>query len=431
MKEISFEQFRQYGRLKRTDMDVTGDGQLEILLILTGLTPNTADVFILSQKQNALSQIFHTRKFGRYALDMEFQQWQNGVLLRWLERNGGSNVRITDLQEEYIRCAAASCDSLSYERYSWEFSFASESEAATNVTITQPLPEGNILRLKEYSYQTGTTLNRQICYDQTGVEWGISRIQPFTILGPEMLILYHWNGQSFEMLSRRETRPKMVITDSSPLNRSIFSGLLHALHGRWRGEKTDPNQIEQDFLHFFGLESPPAVPCGEETPLSLASGYADEIGVEVVRRGQGCRLQAWRQPDWRTIQTLDDIEIIGRFDFPCDPDSIRLTWGDLNGDGAPEAWVSSTQRFQEILRFFQVSPTFEQLGELSGFLREPNFRGVEWEQRGENLLFYTGRPFWNQETCQTFLSCYSSLEHAFDCYEWHSQENRFVSCSPP
>ncbi|GAB4444479.1 MAG: hypothetical protein OHK0041_00790 [Anaerolineales bacterium] len=62
-------------------------------------------------------------------------------------------------------------------------------------------------------------------------------------------------------------------------------------------------------------------------------------------RGQGCRLQAWRQPDWHTIQTLDDIEIIGRFDFPCNPASIRLTWNDLNGDSAPEVWVSSTQQF--------------------------------------------------------------------------------------
>ncbi len=184
--------------------------------------------------------------------------------------------------------------------------------------------------------------------------------------------------------------------------------MLNALHDRWHEGKIDQSHIEQDFLHFFGLEPPAAVPCGGETPLSLASGYAGEIGVEIVIGGQGCRLQAWHQPDWQTIQTLDEIEIIGRFDFPCNPDSIRLDWGDLNGDGAPEAWVSSTQRFQEALRFFQISPTFEPLGELSGFLREPNFRGVEWEQRGGDLLFYTGRPFYLPDILN-LLPCFRTL----------------------
>ncbi|GAB4444474.1 MAG: hypothetical protein OHK0041_00780 [Anaerolineales bacterium] len=254
---LSFEQFQQSSRLKRIDLDVNQDGQQEILLTLTGIAPNTGDFLILSTLQGNLGEMFFTRKFGHYALDMEFHEWHDGVLLRWMEQNGGSNVRINILQEEYIRCAAASCDSLSYERYSWAFSFASESEAATSVTITQPLPEGNTLRLKEYSYQTGTTLNRQICYDQTGVKWGISRIQPFTILGPEMLILYHWNGQSFEMLSRREARPEMVITDSSPLNRSIFSGLLHALHDRWHGEKnrSKPNRTRLSTFFWPGVSA--------------------------------------------------------------------------------------------------------------------------------------------------------------------------------
>lgn len=428
---LSFEQFRQFSRLKRAELDLTGDGQPETLAILTGLAPNTADVFILSQKQNVLSKIFHARKFGRYALDVEFQEWKNGVLLRWIAQNGGSNIRITDLNEEYIRCGADSCASLSYERYSWSFSFVSESESDTTVTITQPLFEGEILTLTQYSYQTGTTLNREMCCDQTGAQWGISRIQPFTLLGPETHTLYRWNGQAFELLSRRETRPKLTIADSAARQDSMFRRLLYALHDRWHEGETDPTQIEQDFLRFLGLEPPSAVPCGGQTSLSLASGYADDIGIEIVIGSQGCRLQAWRQPDWRTIQTLDEIHILGRFDFPCSPDSIRLDWGDLNEDGAPEAWVSSRQQFQETLRFFQISPAFEPLGELSGFLREPNFRGVEWEQRGERLFFYAGRPFWNQETCQTSLSCYSSLEHAFDCYEWQPQESRFVLCPMP
>ncbi len=122
-ESLSFEQFRQHSRLKRAEWDLTGDGQPEILAILTGLRLNTADVFILSRNQNALSKMFQARKFGRYALDIEFHEWQNGVLLRWITQNGGSNVRITDLSEEYIRCAADSCDSLSYQRYFWSFSF--------------------------------------------------------------------------------------------------------------------------------------------------------------------------------------------------------------------------------------------------------------------------------------------------------------------
>ncbi|PWH11995.1 MAG: hypothetical protein DDG60_15400 [Anaerolineae bacterium] len=428
---LSFEQFRQYSRLKRAELDLTGDGQPEILAILTGLRPNTADVFILSLRENALSEMFYARKFGRYALDVEFHEKQDGVLLRWIARNGGSNIRTTDLNEEYIRCAADACDSLSYERYSWALSFASESESVTSVTITQPSSEGDILTLKQYSYQVGTTLSREICYDSAGVQFGISRIRPFTTLGPETHALYRWNDQSFELLSRRDARPELTISASAARHDSMFKRLLYALHDRWHQGNIDPNQIEQDFLRFFGLESPSAVPCGGETPLSLASGYAREIGVEVVVGGQGCRLQAWRQPDWRAIQMLDEIEIIGRFDFPCNPDTVRLDWNDLNGDGVPEASISSTQQFRETMHFFQISPAFTHLSELTGFLREPNFRGIEWEQRGERLLFYVGRPFWNQEDCHTSLSCYSSLEHAFDCYEWQPQESRFVPCPTP
>ncbi len=152
--------------------------------------------------------------------------------------------------------------------------------------------------MTQYSYQTGTTLKREICRDPAGAQRGISRIQPLTRLGPETHALYRWNGQAFDLLSRRETRPELTIAASAARQDLMFRRLLYALHDRWHSGEIVSSQIEQDFLRFFGLNPSSAAPCGGEMPLSLASGYAEDIGVEIVIGSQGCRLQAWRQPDW-------------------------------------------------------------------------------------------------------------------------------------
>lgn len=428
---FSFQFFQDSIHVKRTELDVNGDGRREIALLLLSGTRNVGDFLILSAHQGHLAEWFFTRKTAHYALEMDFELFQSGIRLRWLERGGGSNVRVTSVFEEFIRCAQQVCSSLPYERYVWSFAFgSSETETDTNLAVTHASFTDDTITLQQHHYRAGLMLHRQTCYDQTGAQWGMSFSQPFTYLGPEILTVYRWNGQSFEQLSRRETRPQV---NSLPLkNDSIFRGLLHVLHDRWYSGTNIPNRIEQDFLHFFGLETPPVPPCGEPFDrLSLASEYRDGVGVEVVRAGQSCRLQAWRQPDWRTVASLDEIEILGRSDFSCHPDTIRLMWEDLTNDGVPEIGVSSVDDFQETLYFFQILPTWRKLGQISGFLREPNFRGVEWEERGGRLLFYTGLPFWNNEACRTSLSCYSAFENAFTCWEWRLESNRFLPCAQP
>lgn len=430
-ESISFEQFLKIIHWKRSALDVNRDGRNEILLSVTASTQNIGSFSIFSTRKQGLTELFFTQKSAWYDLEIDFEPRDNSILLRWLEKNGGSNVRTTDLHEEFIRCAGETCSSISYQRYSWITSFGpSEAVSSTSITITQPFMEGDMITLKSYAYQAGSNPHSQICYDANGTQWGISRIKPYTILGPETLTLYRWNGQSFDLLSRRETRPGMAISNENPLNRSLFENLLYVLHDRWYGGQIDKQQIEQDYRHFFDLQTA-SEPCGESSPLSLASIYWKDTGAEIVYTGQTCRLQIWHQPDWRSIHSMEDISIIERFDFPCQPASIRLLANDLNDDNQAEVWVSSTQSFQETIYFFQITPKFQKLGELSGFLREPNFHGIEWEERGENLIFYAGKPFWNESSCRASLSCYTSLEQAYDCFQWKPEENHFILCSVP
>lgn len=428
-ESVSLETYKSLVNLQRAEWDVNQDGDAEIVFSVDFSIPHVTYIFILSPQEDRLQELFFSRKFGWYDLNGRFV-FQNGYLfLNYLSKGGGSNMRVSDWIQEVVRCNADACASFSYLKYSWGFSFGlGGMDPITRVLVAKAQFAGDEVTIREYQYQTASYSVSDKCYDAFGAEWYVSRNKNVTTLGPKRVIQYRWDGVDFMQVLEKEEMPAVSYErlGGGEYN-SIFEQLLYALHDRWEDEEISEEKIEQDYLAFFDLPSPQPLPCGEAASLSLSSGYEDNLGAEIVSSTEGCRLKVWQTPVWDKIKSVNEIKTVGVFDFACSPDSTRLFWQDVDADKVKELFVLTQNGFNETVYIFRTGDTLRQIGTFTGFLREPNFRGIEWEWREGRFFLLVGKPFWKFENCRSSLDCYEGIDQPVDTYFWDASAQQLIS----
>lgn len=425
---VDFETYKDSVQLRRAEWDLNQDGEEEIVFSVDFSAPDMTYILVLSPQKDSLRELFFSKKFGWYGLNGRFDFQDGYLFLNYLSKGGGSNVRTSDWNQEVVRCAVESCSSFSYIKYFWGFSFGlGGADPITNVSAAKTVFDGDIVTIRRYQYRTASSSVTDWRFDESGAKWGCVRAENVQTLGPTQVTQYRWNGVEFiRILEKDETPPISYTRYAAEQTKFLFRQSLYALHDRWEKGEISEEKIEQDYLGFFGI--PPALnhPCGAAFSYSIASAYGDNIGAEVVRKKEGCRLKVWESPDWSKIQNLKEIKAIGTFDFACDADFTRLLWQDINADDVEELFVLTQNSFDETVYIFHAEETLRQLGTFTGFLREPNFRGIEWEWREGRFFLLVGKPFWKDETCRNNLDCYEEIDQPFDAYFWDASARQFT-----
>ena len=425
---ISLETYKSSVQLQRAAWDVNQDGQEEIVFSVDFSMPDMVYILVVSPQNDSMHELFFSEKFGWYDLNGRFIFQDGYLFLNYLSKGGGSNIRASDWEQEVVRCSADACSSFSYVKYAWMFSFGVYGEEPiTETSVAQTFFNEDTVTVREYLYRDGKYHTTNTCYNQAGKESIVSAMKNLKTLGPVKTTQYHWDGSEFTLVFEKEETPAISFErfgQEKPV--SMFRQTLYALHDRWENGEVSEEKIEQDYLHFFDISPASYSPCSLDSPKSIASAYADDFGAEVVRAKEGCRLKVWQSPDWEKIQNLKEIKAIGTFDFTCDADFTRLLWLDINADDVKELFVLTQNGFDETVYIFRAENTLQQIGTFSGFMREPNFRGIEWEWREGKFFLLVGKPFWKDQACRNNLDCYEAIDYPFDAYFWDETARLFA-----
>ncbi len=428
---VDFETYKSQVTLQRASWDVNCDGKEEIVFSVDFSTPKVTYILVVSPQKDSLRELFFSKKFGWYGLDGRFIFQDGYLLLNYLSRGNGSNIRVSDWVQEVVRCTDEICASFSYTKYSWGFSFGpGRRDPITSVLVARAQFDDDTVTIRQYQYQAASASVSTQCYDQSGTKWHLSDQKNVETLGPTHLLQYRWDGTKFILTLEKEETPAISYERVGDWESdSIFMQTLYALHDRREEGEISEEKIQQDYLEFFDIPSIPPSLCGQTTPLALSSASAyDERGLsaEIIRTKEGCRLKVWQSPDWNKIQKIQEIKTIGIFNFACSADSTRLMWQDIETDGIKELFVLTRSGFNETVYIFRPGDTLQQIGNFTGFLREPNFRGIEWEWREGRFFLLVGKPFWKCDTCRNNLDCYKEIDQPFNAYVWDTSARQFA-----
>lgn len=371
----------------RQDLDVNGDGQLEILI--SGHISQWYLYFaILGYTDQGWQEWLYTTSDTKYCGDVRTSVTAEQLVVDFLTCSGGTGVFDVAWEQRWVRCGPHGCvvvwsaPLLRTERVVvWQ-------TVRTYETATVERPNPTTIRLTTQRFGVTTYPMPDAADERSGTAQ--------RHVGPTTVDRYQWDGQHYVWQSREEQTPGITIRDEFAFMAQetydlVFQELSKAFVGP--DGQQDGEGLVRAIADFWHLPTTDAASGGEAPYQQLAAaahtGTPQTLGEWVAGLVSGvepftCHLSLYRNTDHQ-------LTSVARQAVPCTRTFSYLAWADITGDGQMElllrtipsadetATDGETQAGMQRLHIYAVGNKLTELAVVDGYVNSADGTAIRWQ----------------------------------------------------
>lgn len=425
--------------ISRQDVDVNGDGNKEILVIVES-DPWFLYYAILGQGKAGWSEWFYKEFAGHYCAKIRSTVKSNYVVTDNLICGGGTGVLNVKWTQEWVLCQDARCDAV-WNAPIWNtFRLAMPLPPPydqRSYTIAQvESPDSNTIRVT--THQFGSTIPILSRMQQTVSATTNLPNMARRFIGPETVDIYRWNGNRFERESHEQVSAGQSIAnefDERTLETIRQVNDTLAVPFRKEDGTFDASGFDAVAKEFWG---PAAIITWDnwyrDSSANVASHNGDpgQLGDRIAAVVQ---ISNERPLCGLTVQKYisSTFQLIGRIELPCTISFTRLMWEDVNADGQkdlllitmpPDEDLQETGAGLQRLYVFDVTDGVKQITMLDGAINGADGAGIRWRKTNEGTSeILAGLPFMPLTLAVT---SWPNLDRRFQIYHWDAKTQSLV-----
>lgn len=430
-------------KLTRQDTDVTGDGQVDILLGGTtydGWLPFLA-IFSRPADNYPWQIIFYSDDPGKYWADIRVSVDGNHMIADFLTANGGTGVIDVVWRQRWIECQSDRC-TIIWEKpilQTWRYT----NPISGMISRGYQISEFNQVNSESIGITTQEFALENVPFDRAN-ESGDYRLidtdRTHWVVGPNVEQVYQLNNGLYELVDEKLLSSSFEIIRQYDQQTNATLAFLSDIFAQ---DSNSYGEFKEARAHFWGLpapdESSDPIWGGWYRKLEAAASDGFQNGhfiTEEATSWVGGVTSAIDRPLCRlTVQHYSAMrfELVDRIELPCIGNLTRLEHADVNDDGQDELLLltippddlnADTQR----LHIFSVDKELVELAKFDGFINGADMVGVRWEQNEDSFRVFTGLPLIDLNCQSRTWSCVTLGRH-FHTYEWQADTETFQLAS--
>jgi hypothetical protein len=419
-----------YTDFTRQEVDLTGDGQPEILVSGNALSYHLFVAILRRTSDGALEELFYTASNeAKYFAQVETTVDSNRVIADFLTYNGGTGYLEMTWEQRWIECQPQQCDLVwSSPRLVADRSVHTAIER--NYAVSEiDTPDDQNIRLTTHRF--GLSI-------PTIIEGGSPPGTARRFIGPDMVESYRrTTADVYQLESQVQTDAGLEIArefsqETLETNRLVYEITSQPFFGA--DGLFDSEGFNQMWAEVWDLppQGHPEDPVWGHSPaqaeVAAHTGTPDQLGEWLAGM-----IGATNTPQCRLViqrQAAGKFEVIGRIDLPCTINFSRLAWTDVTGDGLEELLlitippeVEAGGQLQRLYLYTVAGDQLLELATLDGFINGPDGVGIRWENDNRGFRVEAGLPLVDLDSYPTLDQV--SLTRRFQVYTWNDQSKRF------
>lgn len=405
----------------RQNIDLTGDGQPEIVVIGR---PDTFYLFAAILNRDTagnLRELFFADNIeGKYQGQVRASVQNRRLVLDFLTATGGTGYLVATWEQRWVECNLRRCNQvwagplIMAERIAnWQI----ERNFAI-AQVEQTTPNTLAVTTQRFGWRAPLFLDAATPNDAR------------RFVGPDTFDAYRrsGSGQPYRLERRTETAPGLEITrqfsqQTAETNRLLWEAMSQPFYQP--DGSFDNDAFNQTLAQLWNLPAPdqPADPTWGVAPIEAAvaahTGTPAELGQRVAaligaNSQLQCRLVA-------QSQNGGQFDLLGRVDVPCTVNFTRLAWADVTGDGSDELLLQTllpdeSAQVERLHVFGLNNNNLTELAVLDGFINGADGAGIRWQTTAGGFVVQAGLPLLNPDASPSFDDI--RLERQFESYVW-------------